>query len=312
MKKITVISPVFNEESVIRIFYNSLTETLDKIKSNYTFEILFVIDKSTDKTFEVITEIAKENNNVKAILLSRRFGHQMSLVAGMDQVKDGAIIMMDSDLQHPPGVILEMIDKYEKGFEIVYTIRTSTEKQNLIRGAMSKVFYYLLNKTSDINIGIGEADYRLISPKVVKIFQNQIRERNQFLRGLFKWVGFKSISVNFKANKRAAGKTKYSFSTMIKFASSGFTSFSRKPLQFAIYLGVILSILSFGIGLHSFIAYFLNNVAPSGWTTLTILISLFSGIQLLFLGVIGEYIGSIFEEVKQRPLYIIEDKINIK
>ena len=129
MKKITVISPVFNEESVIRIFYNSLTETLDKIKNNYTFEkILFVIDKSTDKTFEVITEIAKENNNVKAILLSRRFGHQMSLVAGMDQVKDGAIIMMDPDLQHPPGVILEMIDKYEKGFEIVYTIRTSTEK----------------------------------------------------------------------------------------------------------------------------------------------------------------------------------------
>tara|TARA_X000000368_G_C23043730_1_gene718165 strand:+ start:108 stop:1046 length:939 start_codon:yes stop_codon:yes gene_type:complete len=312
MKKITIISPVFNEESVIKVFFNALKETLDSIENNYIFEILFVVDKSSDKTFEIITEIAKENNNVKAILLSRRFGHQMSLVAGMDQVKDGAIIMMDSDLQHPPNVILEMIDKYEKGFEIVYTIRTSTEKQNLIRSTMSKIFYYLLNRISDINIGIGEADYRLISPKVVNIFQNQIRERNQFLRGLFKWVGFKSVSVNFKANERVAGKTKYSFNTMIKFASSGLTSFSRKPLQYSIYLGVILSLLSFGIGIHSFISYFLNNVTPSGWTTLTILISLFSGIQLLFLGVIGEYIGSIFEEVKQRPLYIIEDKINIK
>ena len=310
-QNLTIVCPVYNEESVISDFYKCLSATLKPLKNKYNISTLFVIDKSTDDTYKIVSDLADNDSTVKVLLSTKRFGHQMSLVAGIDHALDSIIVMMDSDLQHPPEIIPKMLSQYENGFEVVYTVRTSTKEQGFIRSKLSNLFYSILNLVSEVTLNTGEADFRLISPTVAKIFQNQIRERNQFLRGLFKWVGFNSIAINFTANERKAGMTKYKIGTMMQFASTGIVSFTRKPLQYAIYIGILLSLFSFLIGLHTFISYIFTSTIPSGWTTITIMLSLFSGIQLLFLGIIGEYIGSIFDEVKNRPLYIVEKKINL-
>ena len=310
-EKLTFICPVYNEQEVIKEFYSELEIEVKSLHSLYDVKILFVVDKCSDNTFEILSEIAKNNDFVSIILLSKRFGHQMSLIAGIDHAPNSIIIMMDSDLQHPVKIIKKLINKYKEGSDIVFTVRKNNVGQGYFRNLFSKIFYKLLNTISDIEISAGEADFRLISPKVAEIFRTQIRERNQFLRGLFRWVGFKSSQVTFIAGPRKKGRTKYSLPRVINFAILGFISFSRAPLKYAIYLGLALSFIGFGIGLHSFISYFLNQEAPSGWTTLTVIISIFSGVQLLFLGIIGEYIGAIFDEVKSRPLYLIQQKVNL-
>ena len=310
-EKLTFICPVYNEQEVIKEFYSELELEIKSLRNLYDIKILFVVDKSSDNTFEILSEIAKNNHFVSIILLSKRFGHQMSLIAGIDHAPDSIIIMMDSDLQHPVDIISKLINKYKEGADIVFTVRKNNVGQGYFRNLFSKIFYRVLNTISDIKIGAGEADYRLISPKVAEIFRTQIRERNQFLRGLFRWIGFKSSHITFIAGPRKKGKTKYSLPRVINFAILGVISFSRAPLKYAIYLGLILSFVGFGIGLHSFISYFVNQEAPSGWTTLTVIISIFSGVQLLFLGIIGEYIGAIFDEVKSRPLYLIQQKVNL-
>ena len=307
---LTIICPVYNEEEGIRQFYQALINTLEKL-DKIEWEILFVLDPGQDNTEGEIVNIIDDDERVRLIVLSRRFGHQMSLVAGMDNTDSDIIIMMDADLQHPPELIIEMIDTFLQGYEVVYTIRDFPGDTNVFKRFGSKIFYSLMNSLSEIELSQGEADYRLISNRVANVFKNSIRERNQFLRGLFNWVGYKRIGINYQPLKRAHGKSKYSFSTMIHFASSGITSFSKKPLQFAISFGILFAFFGFLFSIYAFIQYFLNNQIPSGWTTLGILISFFSGIQLLFLGILGEYVGAVFDEVKARPLYLIDKKINL-
>ena len=310
-EKLTIICPVYNEQEVINEFYSELEKELKNLSGPYDIKIIFVVDKSTDNTFEILSDLARNNKHISIILLSKRFGHQMSLIAGIDHAPDSVIIMMDSDLQHPANIIPKLIEKYESGSDIVFTVRKNNIGQGYLRNLFSKIFYKFLNTISDIEIGAGEADYRLISPKIAEIFRTQIRERNQFLRGLFRWVGFKSSHVTFVAGPRRKGQTKYNLPRILNFAALGLISFSRAPLQYAIYLGLILSFMGFLIGLHSFIYYFINQQIPSGWTTLIVITSIFSGVQLLFLGIIGEYIGAIFDEVKSRPLYLVQKKINL-
>jgi len=309
---LTVICPVFNESEVIEKFYSELTNVLLTLSQDLNYNILFVVDKSTDNTVEILSKIAKLDSKVQLIILSARFGHQMSLVAGLDNSDSDMILMMDSDLQHPPALIPSLIEEYKKGYDVVYTIRDEPKDSNPIKRLGSNLFYKIMSWLAEVTLQPGQADYRLISRKVAEVFRHQIRERNQFLRGLFSWVGFKTTHITFKPLARTHGESKYDFKRMYNFAFQGITSFSKKPLQYAMFLGLTLSFIAFLQILYVVFHFFYSETVVSGFATITILISFFGGLQLIFLGIIGEYIGSIFDEVKARPLYIVEKTINIE
>ena len=307
---LTVICPVYNEEEVIVSFYEVLHEVTAGLSDRYESNILFVVDRCTDRTLDILKAIATRDRSVQILALSSRFGHQMSLLAGIDHCHSDAVIMMDGDLQHPPSLIPVLLEKFEKGFDIVYTTRQDPPEIGFFKRLSSKLFYRTLNRISQIPIKESAADFRLVSRRVAEIFQKQIRERNQFLRGLFSWIGFRSVEVPFRAGTRLAGKSKYSFGRMVRFGTQGIVAFSKKPLQAAVIVGFIFAAIGLVNALITFVQFFATRSLPSGWTTLTILISMFSGVQLIFLGIIGEYIGAIFDEVKGRPHYIVEEKVN--
>lgn len=307
--KLTVIAPVFNEEEVIGDFHARLVEVLATLR-DVEAKVLYVVDRCTDNTLEVLRALVKRDPRAKVIALSSRFGHQMSLVAGIDNALDSdAIIMMDSDLQHPPELIPELIDNFRRGFEVVYTVRRDTEDINALRKLAGNIFYRLLAKISHVPMNANAADFRLISARVAKILSIDFRERNMFLRGIFNWMGFRQTGVEYIARKRGGGYSKYSLSKMLQLATAGILSFSTKPLQLGIFVGIIFSLLSFIIALWTVVDFFIDKSIPSGWTTLVVLLLMFSGIQLIVLGIIGAYIGGIYEEVKDRPRYIIDEEI---
>lgn len=308
--KLTVIAPVYNEEEVIGAFHARLSEVLASL-ADIDAKILYVVDRSTDNTLEVLRGIVSRDPCAKVIALSSRFGHQMSLVAGIDNSLDSdAIIMMDSDLQHPPELIPELIEKFRRGFEVVFTVRRDTEDINPLRKMASNLFYRLLANLSRVPMNANAADFRLISGRVANILSTDFRERNMFLRGLFTWIGFRQTGVDYVARKRAGGYSKYSLSKMLQLATAAILSFSTKPLQLGIFVGVVFSLLSFTLMIWTVIEYFIDRSIPSGWTTLVVLLLMFSGIQLIVLGIIGAYIGGIYEEVKDRPRYIIDEEIS--
>jgi len=312
MNTITVVCPVYNEAEVIASFHGELLKALEGLSDRYVWRILYVVDPSGDSTYEILEKTALSDTRVQVLLLSARFGHQMSLLAGIDHAGDDtdAIVMLDSDLQHPPELIAEMVDRYEEGYDVVYTTRRDTLDIGLVKRVTSKLFYRFLNRLSDVHINENAADFRLLSKRVVKIFQTQIRERNQFVRGLVGWIGFKSIGIPYEVRQREAGRSKYSFPKMLGFGMLGVISFSKRPLQAAILVGFLMAGLGFLMIVVTIVQYFLNEPLPAGWATLAILISFYSGIQLVFLGLIGEYIGAIFDEVKARPHYLVDKQIN--
>ncbi len=312
MRSLTVVCPVFNEERVISSFYTELRTVLTQVGARYQSTILFVVDRSSDRTLDVLEGIAKEDACVKVLALSARFGHQMSLLAGIDYCDSDAVIMMDSDLQHPPAVIPELLEQFEAGYDIVNTIREDDESTGFFKRVTSRLFYRLLNRVSEIPILASAADFRLISRRVAEVFQLQIRERNQFLRGLFAWIGFPTAVVRFKCRPRGGGRSKYSLGKLLEFAARGVVAFSKRPLQAAVFLGFAFALLGFLLALVTVIEYFLSYSWPSGWATLAVIIPIFSGIQLIFLGILGEYVGAIFDEVKARPHYIVEKTINLE
>lgn len=310
MKTVTVICPVYNEEAVIELFYLEVKTVLNRLADMYQSRILFVVDRSQDTTLDILKRIAELDPNVMILALSSRFGHQMSLLAGIDHSDADAVIMMDSDLQHPPDLIPAMLRKFEEGYDIVYTLRQDTSEINWFKRISSKMFYRVINRISDVPINESAADFRLISRRVAHLFQTQIREQNLFLRGMIGWLGYRSFALPFQVRKRPAGKSKYSIRRMIRFGIYGVVSFSKSPLQVAIVVGLAFAVFGFGFAFITVLQYFITKALPSGWATLTILLSIFSGIQLVFLGIIGEYIGAIFDEVKARPHYIIDEQIN--
>lgn len=312
MKKIDLVLPVYNEAQALRNFQEALTKVLGTLADKYEFELIYVLDKSTDDSLVVLRELASEYKNIHVLALSKRFGHQMSLVAGMDHASGDAVIMMDTDLEHPPAVIPDLLRKYEEGFEVVYTLRTYHDRIALPKKVFSRFFYRILQKFSGIDIKDGAADFRLISKKVLTVFQEGIREQNQFLRGLFPWVGFKTASVHFVSSQRQYGKSKYNPLRLVNFAILGIITFSKAPLRFAVVVGLVVSCVSFLYGIWVIIASLFLEQSPEGWTSLFVVMSFIGGLQLFFLGVLGEYIGIIFDEVKRRPLYIVEEKISSK
>ncbi|TAF63624.1 MAG: glycosyltransferase [Cytophagales bacterium] len=310
MKKICIISPVYNEEEGISLFNDTLWQTLNTLKDQYHFEVIYVLDKSRDNTLGSLKKICKNTPNTKAIALSKRFGHQMSLVAGLDQVDADAVIMMDSDLEHPPEVIKELLEKFEEGYHVVNTIREYHQKVSFFKRFTSRLFYRVMNYLSPVEIKESAADFRLISRKVLQVFQRDIREQNQFLRGLIPWVGFEQTFVKFVSNSRQQGYSKYNLKRLINFAILGVISFSKVPLKISIFTGFMLSIVSFLVGLYEIVAYFAGVKLQPGLPTILAVVSFVGGMQLIVLGIIGEYIGSIYDEVKKRPLYIIEEIID--
>jgi dolichol-phosphate mannosyltransferase len=235
----------------------------------------------------------------------------MSLLAGIDNSLDAeVIIMMDSDLQHPPELIPDLIAEYRCGFDVVYTIRSDNEDAGFMRKMAGNFFYSVLGTISQVSINANTADFRLISHRVAEILVTQFQERNMFLRGLFSWIGFNQTSVEYNAERRFAGQSKYSLSSMLKLAMAGILSFSTKPLQTGIFIGVGFAALAFIYMLVIIINFFIDRTLPGGWTTLVVLLLLFSGIQLIVIGIMGAYIGGIYEEVKGRPHYIIEEVIS--
>jgi dolichol-phosphate mannosyltransferase len=307
MKKINVVLPVYNEVEVIADFHSELFKIVDSLSERYSFEVIYVLDKSPDGTLETLKQICAQRKEVRIIALSRRFGHQLSLVAGMDACDGDAVIMMDSDLEHPPALIPAMLANYEAGSDIVQTRRVYPDNVSAFKKIASHSFYRLISRISSVPISEDAADFRLISRRVLTVFQTNIREQHQFLRGLFPWVGFNTTTVEFVSRRRAKGRSKYTLSRMIAFAVVGIVSFSKMPLQLSIYIGLAFSILAILHGIVMTVLFFFTSQPPAGWTTLVALVSFLGGLQLVVLGIIGEYIGAIFDEVKHRPLYIVEE-----
>ncbi len=304
ISKLSIVVPCFNEESNIQELFKELIDVINVL--TFSSEVIFVDDGSKDNTFSEIEKIALENKFVSGISLSRNFGHQIALLAGLEKSTGDVVITMDGDLQHPPNIIPELIKKYEDGYDIVNTRRIDPESISFFKKKSSKLFYTLINKLSDIKVEPFSADFRLMSRETVDAFLS-IKEHDRFTRGLVSWIGFKQGVVKYKANSRFSGKSSYTFKKMIKLAINGITTMSSKPLRISLYLGLIFFIT--GIIYAAFILYnYFTGVNVEGWTSILITILVLGGIQLLILSIIGEYVSRIFNETKSRPLYLIKKK----
>ena len=311
MEKISVIIPMYFEELVAEECYKRVSTVLKAI-NNYEYEIIFINDGSTDKTLEILESIAKNDNRVKVISFSRNFGHQAAVTAGLKEVTGNVAVIIDADLQDPPELIPEMVKLWEEGNEVVYGKRKTRDGESVFKLMTAKMFYKTLNYFSDVDIPKDTGDFRLVDRKVVDKM-NSLPEHNKFLRGLWSWLGYKQYAFEYERKERFAGKTKYPLKKMLKLAADGIISFSSKPIKIVGILGLISIILSFIILIYALISYAfkLNNLS-AGWTSLMCALTFFSGIQLLSLWIISEYIGRIYDETKGRPQYIVDKKINVK
>ena len=303
-KKISIVIPSFNEEGNIKIIVKALNEVMQKL--NYSYELIFVDDGSSDKTLSILQEISAIDSNVFFIELSRNFGHQNALKAGLDLASGDCIITMDGDMQHPPEMIPQLIEKWEEGYDIVYTRRLEDKKLPAFKKITSKYFYKFINYISEIKIEEGTADFRLMDKKVSTVFF-AFSENELFIRGLVNWVGFKQFAIDYKPAERFSGNSKYTVKKMMQFALKGITSFSIRPLYISIFLGISLFFLSllFYI-LYVFYSIYYGHVI-SGWASVIFTIVIFGGLNLIVLGIIGVYVGKLFMQSKQRPNYLIRD-----
>ena len=310
MKKISVVIPMYYEEEVANECYSRTSKILKQL-NNFEYEIVFVNDGSKDRTLEILENIAEVDKNVKVISLSRNFGHQAAVTCGLKYTTGDAVVIMDADMQDPPEVITDMINLWESGNEVIYAKRKSRDGETKFKLFTAKMFYKILNSLSDVEIPKDTGDFRLADRKVVDVI-NSLPEHNKFLRGLFSWVGFKQVPLEYERKERFAGKTKYPLKKMLKLASDGITSFSTKPLKILGVLGAISIAISILLLIYALISYIFNlNQLMPGWTSLMVTITFLGGMQLLSIWLISEYIGKIYDEAKGRPEYIIDKKINI-
>jgi dolichol-phosphate mannosyltransferase len=275
-------------------------------KARVEYEIIFVDDGSTDNSLVEMIKLRGIDDRVKVIELSRNFGHQAALLAGLNYANGDAVIMMDVDLQHPPELILTLIEKWQNGNDIVYTIRRYPPGTSFFKRITSKAFYRLINVLSKIDIPENSADFRLIDKKVVNEIRS-LKERNIFFRGIVNWIGFKKVAVYYDAAPRYAGKSKYTFWKMIRFAFDGITSFSIFPLHIATIFGFIVSLFSFLYAFYAIYKRLFTSEALPGWASVLVAVLFLGGIQLLSIGVLGEYLGRVYSETKSRPIYIIRN-----
>ena len=303
---ISIVVPLLNEEGNVGTLYGRLCQVLAAVPA-FDWELVFVDDGSTDTSWDVISRLAGEDRRVRGISFSRNFGHQIALTAGMDEARGDAVIMMDADLQHPPELIPELIAQWEKGYEIVYTIREVGD-ESWFKKKTSLFFYRIFSFFTGINVPPGAADFRLMSRKAVSSLQ-RFPERTRFLRGLIFWMGFSRIGIPYRCGQRTAGISKYTVKKMLSFAVDGVSSFSAVPLQFSIIFGAIVSLVSFIYGCYAiYIKIFSNSTLP-GWTSVLVSVLFLGGIQLISIGILGNYLAKTYEEVKHRPLYLLKDQL---
>ena len=310
MKKVSLVIPMYYEEEVANECYNRVKNVLTKLE-DYEYEIIFVNDGSKDRTLEILEDIAKNDKNVKVVSFARNFGHQCAVTAGLQEVTGDAIVIIDADLQDPPELIPDMLKLWEEGNEVIYAKRKKREGESAFKLLTAKAFYKTLNGLSDVEIPKDTGDFRLVDKKVVDVI-NSLPEHNKFLRGLFSWVGFKQIPFEYERKERFAGKTKYPLKKMLKLASDGIISFSTKPLKIIGGIGIFSIFISFLVLVYSILSFIFKwNNLTSGWTSIMVGITFFAGVQLLSIWIMSEYIARIYDEVKGRPQYIIDKKINI-
>lgn len=303
--EISVIVPSFNEEKNVPLIYERLTSTLSQISDDY--EIIFVNDCSKDNTLEVIKQLSKKDSHVKYISFSRNFGHQIAVSAGIDLCKGNAVVIIDADLQDPPELILEMYEKYKEGYKVVYARRKTREGETWFKKATAKIFYRILAAMTSIEIPVDVGDFRLIDKVVVKQLKN-MPEKSKYLRGQISWIGYKQTFVEYHRDARIYGKTNYPLKKMIRLALDGITAFSDKPLKMASAIGIISAIIALLAIIYALLSHFIFDSSVSGWTSLIISVLFIGGVQLITIGIIGEYIARINNDVRNRPLYIIEEQ----
>lgn len=304
----SVVIPVYNEELVVQETYKRLKLVMDTIGKHY--ELIFVNDGSRDSTAKIVEKICEADNTVKLVDFSRNFGHQLAITAGMDYAGGDAIVVIDADLQDPPEVIPEMIQKWSEGYDVVFGKRLKRKGETFFKKLTAKFFYRFLRSMTDVDIPVDAGDFRLIDRKVCDALKSA-NEKSRYIRGLISWLGFRQTFVEYVRDKRFAGETKYPLKKMIKFALDAITSFSYKPLKLASYFGTFISMLSFIYLLIVIYLRLFTDKTTAGWAS-TLAVSLFlNGIVLIILGIIGEYIGRIYDEVKGRPLYIVRETRNI-
>lgn len=308
MPRLSIVIPLYNEEKNLARLHERLMEVLGKLSTNW--EIIFVDDGSTDKTLKILEELASEHANIKAVSLTRNFGHQAALMAGLDHASADAIITMDGDLQDPPELIPLLLDEWEKGFQVVYARRRNYRKDNFIKRWLSMLFYFIIRTlkmtTAPKNVG----DFRLIDSRVLTELKG-MRERTRYLRGMISWLGFSYTFVDYDRPDRANGKSGYSFSQLTKLALDGFFSFSRVPLRIGLFLGVISIFIGLGFMAYMIADILINDVYYHLYKLLVDVIFIFIGFLFILIWILGEYIGRIYHEVKGRDLYIIHKKVNL-
>jgi dolichol-phosphate mannosyltransferase len=302
-RKISIVVPVYNEAPNIPVLYHELSAQLASLP--YSFEFVFVDDGSIDGSLQVIKELAKLNDRVYYVELSRNFGHQYALKAGLDVSNGDCVVSMDCDLQHPPEVVLKLISKWEEGYDVVYTRRHPSRNLSWIKRKTSSLFYALMDQLSDLKLERGTADFRLMNRTALDAFAH-LNESELFIRGLVKWAGFRQTAIDYEPRDRYSGKSKYNLKKMLSFAFRGITAFSVRPLQMIAYLGIILFLISMILVPYALVSYLMGK-AVSGWTSLMISVIFFGSLQLLMTGVLGLYISKLVIQSKQRPHYFIRD-----
>ena len=301
----SIIAPIFNEAQTIEELYHRIKDVMDGLGEPW--ELLLVDDGSTDGSTDAIREVAARDHSVRPVFFARNFGHQLAVTAGLDYARGQAVVIIDSDLQDPPEVIPDLIEKWRQGYEVVYAVRSGREGESWFKLFTASLFYRLIDRITDVKIPMDTGDFRLLDRKVVEVIKG-MRERHRFLRGMSIWVGFRQTGVEYRRAARFAGETKYPFKKMLKFASDAITSFSYFPLQMATYLGFIsagLSILAIPIVIA--IRLWGRHTPLLGQATTLIAVLFLGGVQLISLGILGEYIGRLYDEAKGRPLYIVRE-----
>ena len=306
MKKlISVVVPAYNEEAVINLFHQQMSRVFDSLP-NYRCEMIFVNDGSTDQTKQAIDKLSLIDERVCSISLSRNFGKEAAMTAGLDMAQGDAVAIFDVDLQDPPDLLVEFVGKWEAGFDVVYARRTHRDGESHVKKVTAAAFYRLMRKISKVNIPADTGDCRLMSHRVVQSL-GQLREHHRFMKGLFAWVGYPSVAVDYRRNPRAAGTTKFNYWKLWNFALEGITSFTIAPLKFATYIGTFIASISCLVGIWIILRTLIWGDVVRGYPTLIVTVLFLGGVQLFFIGIIGEYLGRIFGESKNRPLYLVEN-----
>lgn len=307
---ISVVGPVMNESAGIRLFYERTTAAMEAIEPPVDHELVLVDDGSTDDSVAVMEELCAADPRVRLIVLSRNFGHQIAITAGIDNADGDAVVVIDSDLQDPPEVIAEMVRRWREGNKVVYGVRAERAGESRFKLLTAKLFYRLVNRLSDVDLPLDSGDFRLMDRQVVQALR-EIREENRYIRGLVSWVGFRQCAVEYQRDARFAGATKFTVRRMLKFALDGITSFSEKPLRLAIQLGAVTTFAALLLAVWIAVAKILRpeNALP-GFASLMIVTLFFGGVQLLSIGLLGEYVGRIYREAKRRPLYLVAERQN--